>query len=94
MSMHILKYIEVSFSISGTAIISHIINSLFSLFPIVSLSNTGGGIGPHTDDYDVFLIQMAGIRRWDIGKRKISTKEELNGLVDGLDVRILSFWDE
>ena len=37
---------------------------------------------------------MAGKRRWDIGKRKISTKEELNGLRDGLDVRILNFWDD
>lgn len=61
---------------------------------VVSLSNAGGGIGPHTDDYDVFLIQMAGERRWDIGKRIISTREEMDGLQDGLDVRILSFWDE
>ncbi len=60
----------------------------------VSLSNEGGGIGPHTDDYDVFLIQMAGTRRWDIGRRTISNKEELDGLVDDLDVRILKFWDD
>ncbi len=49
--------------------------------------------GPHTDDYDVFLIQMAGERRWDIGKRIISNKEELENLYDGLDVRILNFWE-
>jgi 50S ribosomal protein L16 3-hydroxylase len=60
----------------------------------VSLSNEGGGIGPHTDDYDVFLIQMAGTRRWDIGKRTISNKEEFDGLIDELDVRILKFWND
>lgn len=61
---------------------------------IVSLSNDGGGIGPHTDDYDVFLIQMAGTRKWDIGKRFISSKEEIEGLQKNLDVRILDFWDK
>ena len=57
----------------------------FVLVPAVSLSNSGGGIGPHTDDYDVFLIQMSGRRKWDIGKRTISTKEELQNLQNGLD---------
>lgn len=66
----------------------------FLLYNKVSLSNKGGGIGPHTDDYDVFLIQMAGTRRWDLGKRTISNMEELDGLVDDLDVRILKFWND
>ena len=34
---------------------------------MVSLSSDGGGVGPHVDRYDVFLIQMAGRRRWSIG---------------------------
>jgi hypothetical protein len=37
---------------------------------------------------------MAGKRRWDIGKRKISTKEELQNLCEGLDVRVLNFWED
>jgi len=37
---------------------------------------------------------MAGERRWDIGKRIISTQEELDGLQEGLDVRILNFWED
>ena len=37
---------------------------------------------------------MAGTRQWDIGRRIIPTPEELNGLRDGLDVRILDFWDD
>lgn len=59
----------------------------------ISLANSGGGIGPHVDDYDVFLIQMAGTREWQVGNRQISTTEEFNGLVQGIDVRVLDFWD-
>eukprot|EP00536_Pseudo-nitzschia_multiseries_P008478 jgi/Psemu1/198185/e_gw1.215.85.1 len=32
----------------------------------ISLSYPAGGIGPHVDNYDVFLIQTAGERTWDI----------------------------
>src|SRR3954452_10929976 len=28
----------------------------------------GGGVGPHVDSYDVFLLQTAGRRRWGIGR--------------------------
>ena len=61
----------------------------------ISLANYGGGIGPHVDEYDVFLIQMAGVRKWELGKRIISVAEELEGdfLVPGLDVRIIRHWD-
>lgn len=60
----------------------------------ISLSDLLGGIGSHCDDYDVFLIQMNGTRQWEVGKRKISSKEELEGLVPDIDVRILNFWDQ
>jgi 50S ribosomal protein L16 3-hydroxylase len=33
---------------------------------MVSFAAPGGGVGPHTDQYDVFLIQGQGRRRWDI----------------------------
>jgi 50S ribosomal protein L16 3-hydroxylase len=33
---------------------------------MVSLAGPGGGVGPHLDSYDVFLIQMSGRRRWQI----------------------------
>lgn len=36
---------------------------------MVSFATPGGGVGPHVDSYDVFLIQGAGRRRWRIGKR-------------------------
>jgi len=34
---------------------------------MVSYASDGGGVGPHIDDYDVFLLQAQGQRRWRIG---------------------------
>ncbi len=34
---------------------------------MVSYSVVGGGVGPHYDNYDVFLIQGSGSRRWEFG---------------------------
>lgn len=36
---------------------------------MISLAGRGGGVGPHFDYYDVFLIQASGERRWKIGQR-------------------------
>lgn len=33
---------------------------------MVSLAPPGGGVGPHFDSYDVFLIQGWGTRRWEV----------------------------
>ncbi len=33
---------------------------------MISFASDGGGVGPHTDSYDVFLIQTHGRRRWRI----------------------------
>lgn len=35
---------------------------------MVSYAADGGGVGPHYDQYDVFLIQGAGQRRWRVGQ--------------------------
>jgi 50S ribosomal protein L16 3-hydroxylase len=35
---------------------------------MVSFATDGGGVGPHVDSYDVFLLQARGRRRWRIGK--------------------------
>jgi len=35
-----------------------------------SFATDGGGVGPHIDSYDVFLLQVAGRRRWRIGRSK------------------------
>jgi 50S ribosomal protein L16 3-hydroxylase len=34
---------------------------------MVSYASDGGGVGPHFDQYDVFLVQGLGTRRWQIG---------------------------
>jgi 50S ribosomal protein L16 3-hydroxylase len=36
---------------------------------MVSYATPGGGVGPHVDSYDVFLLQGAGRRRWRISRR-------------------------
>jgi 50S ribosomal protein L16 3-hydroxylase len=33
---------------------------------MVSYATDGGGVGPHCDNYDVFLLQTEGQRRWRV----------------------------
>jgi 50S ribosomal protein L16 3-hydroxylase len=35
---------------------------------MISYATEGGGVGPHLDNYDVFLIQVHGRRRWRYGR--------------------------
>ena len=37
---------------------------------MVSYATRGGGVGPHVDSYDVFLLQGPGRRRWRVGRRE------------------------
>jgi 50S ribosomal protein L16 3-hydroxylase len=37
---------------------------------MVSYATDGGGVGPHFDSYDVFLLQAVGQRHWRIGRQK------------------------
>jgi len=53
---------------------------------MISFATTGGGVGPHLDSYDVFLIQASGRRRWQIGPAPAPQ------FVDGLPLRILQSW--
>jgi 50S ribosomal protein L16 3-hydroxylase len=50
---------------------------------MVSYAVPGGGVGPHVDSYDVFLVQGRGRRRW-----RISRQKDL-AFVPGLDLKIL-----
>jgi 50S ribosomal protein L16 3-hydroxylase len=50
---------------------------------MVSYAVDGGGVGPHFDNYDVFLLQGIGQRRWQIGDQQDHT------LVEGAPLRIL-----
>jgi 50S ribosomal protein L16 3-hydroxylase len=37
---------------------------------MVSYAAPGGGVGPHFDSYDVFLLQGAGCRRWRVSNQR------------------------
>lgn len=50
---------------------------------MVSVSATGGSVGPHVDQYDVFLLQASGQRRWQVS-------DEFNpACLDHCDLRVL-----
>ena len=38
---------------------------------MISFSVPGGGVGPHFDQYDVFIIQGTGRRRWRVGEKAV-----------------------
>lgn len=52
---------------------------------MVSYATDGGGVGPHVDQYDVFLVQGIGQRRW-----RISTDAQAPGdFRDDAELRLL-----
>ena len=51
---------------------------------MISWASEGGGVGPHFDSYDVFLLQVEGRRRWRIGRQKDLA------LRDGVPLKILA----
>ena len=53
---------------------------------MISYAAPGGGVGPHFDNYDVFLLQGHGHRRWRIGQMCDSD----SALLDHPDLRILA----
>ena len=50
---------------------------------MMSYASDGGGVGPHLDSYDVFLLQVQGRRRWRISPPGDATLQE------GLPLKIL-----
>ena len=50
---------------------------------MVSYAPKGGGVGPHFDVYDVFLVQGLGHRRWQLSMQKDQT------LIEGAPLRLL-----
>ncbi|MDF0752053.1 cupin domain-containing protein [Marinobacter sp. 71-i] len=56
---------------------------------MASYAPKGGSVGPHYDQYDVFLLQAEGHRRWTFGGHCDHTSPR----VDGTPLRILSSWD-
>ncbi|MFM8769261.1 MAG: JmjC domain-containing protein [Rubrivivax sp.] len=54
---------------------------------MVSYASDGGGVGPHLDAYDVFLIQVQGRRHWRIGRVRDDR------LVAGVPLKILQHFE-
>ncbi len=46
---------------------------------MVSCAAPGGGVGPHRDNYDVFLCQGQGVREWRLGDRTDYVPDESSG---------------
>ncbi len=56
---------------------------------MISYATDQGGVGPHTDAYDVFLLQAQGERLWRLSGRDYSDDE----LIPGMDVKVLRHFD-
>lgn len=76
--------------VNGHHVAAQTVMSWFRFIPqarlddvMISIAGPGGGVGPHQDSYDVFLLQMSGRRRW-----RIASQKDMQ-LVDGLPVKIL-----
>ena len=52
---------------------------------MISFAVEGGSVGPHVDEYDVFLIQAQGQRRWQITTQPAKP----DNFLAGLDLRIM-----
>ena len=80
--------------VQGVDLHNHAVHALMQQFRFVpearlddlmiSYASNGGGVGPHFDSYDVFLLQAHGKRRWRIGRQK-----DLS-LRDGIPLKILA----
>jgi len=56
---------------------------------MISYASSGGGIGAHVDNYDVFLIQGKGRREWTIENSFVSAEEEAIREIPNVDTRLL-----
>jgi len=52
---------------------------------MISYAPEGGSVGPHVDQYDVFLLQALGTRRWQY----CETPSQDDPVIDGLELAIL-----
>ena len=51
---------------------------------MISYAPEGGSVGPHLDQYDVFILQAQGHRRWQVHSRTVAEDNQ----VAGTDMRI------
>ncbi|HGG61193.1 MAG TPA: cupin domain-containing protein, partial [Gammaproteobacteria bacterium] len=55
---------------------------------MISYAADGGSVGPHTDEYDVFLLQLDGEREWRIGGLARDTEH-----LPDIDLKILKHFE-
>jgi 50S ribosomal protein L16 3-hydroxylase len=70
--------------------------NLFSFLPnwriedvMVSYAVAGGSVGAHVDQYDVFLLQVRGQRRWQIDDRKSAQTPDAQKFIEGAPLKLL-----
>lgn len=56
---------------------------------MVSYAPPGGSVGPHVDQYDVFLLQASGTRQWQLGGKVPDDAT----IIQGIDLRILEHFE-
>ncbi len=56
---------------------------------MISYAPAGGSVGPHIDEYDVFLLQTMGSKRWQY----CEARTEQANLIAGLELAILQEFD-
>ena len=44
---------------------------------MISYAPQGGSVGPHVDQYDVFILQAQGHRRWQLSSQRVDEKNQL-----------------
>lgn len=52
---------------------------------MISYATEGGNVGPHFDHYDVFLLQAAGKRRWQLTSQDCTE----DNYIQGVDLRLM-----
>lgn len=52
---------------------------------MISYATTGGNVGPHFDHYDVFLLQAAGKRNWQLSSQDCTE----SNYIEGVDLRLM-----
>ncbi|MCM2972830.1 cupin domain-containing protein [Larsenimonas suaedae] len=56
---------------------------------MISYAPPGGNVGPHVDNYDVFLLQASGTRRWQLGE----FCDENAPVIQGIDLKMLEHFE-
>jgi 50S ribosomal protein L16 3-hydroxylase len=75
---------------------AHELLQLFDFIPqwriddlMISYATKGGGVGPHYDNYDVFLLQATGSREWQFG----GLYDENSARQDNTELMLLADWE-